>query len=98
MATPVVYIIYSEKWDKFYIGKSENYPQRIVFHNADENENWTKAGRPWNDFLVISCLSFKQAGKIERYIKAQKSRKYIQSLKEKPEYIQNLLRRFAHDC
>jgi putative endonuclease len=88
---PVAYIIYSEKLDKFYIGKSENFDQRIVFHNSDENEKWSKAGRPWKDFLVIPCLSFKQAGKIERYIKAQKSKKYILLLKSNPEYIANLL-------
>ncbi len=91
----VTYIIYSEKLDKFYIGKSENFDQRILFHNSNENEKWSKAGRPWKDFLIIPCDSFMQAGKIERYIKAQKSRKYIISLKEKPEYMTNLLVRFA---
>ena len=94
----VAYIIYSEKLDKFYIGKSENFDQRIIFHNSDENEKWSKAGRPWKSFLIIACESFKQAGKIERYIKAQKSRKYILAIKERPEYIESLLQRFAHDC
>jgi putative endonuclease len=98
MTEPVAYIIYSEKLDKFYIGKSENYLQRILFHNSDENEKWSKAGRPWTNFLLIPCVSFKQAGKIERYIKAQKSKKYILALKERPDYIANLLQRFAHDC
>jgi putative endonuclease len=92
---PIAYIIYSEKLDKFYIGKSENFPQRILFHNSDENEKWSKAGRPWVEFLIIPCENFKQAGKVERYIKDQKSRKYILQLKEKPEYIQNLLKRFT---
>jgi len=94
---PVVYIIYSEKLNKFYIGKSENFPQRLIIHNSDENEKWSKAGRPWIEYLVIECLNFKQAGKIERYIKAQKSKKYIQQLKEKPAYIENLLNRFLND-
>jgi putative endonuclease len=92
--TAVAYIIYSEKLDKFYIGKSENFPQRILFHNSDENEKWSKAGRPWVEFLVITCSNFEQAGKIERYIKAQKSRKYIFQLKERPDYILSLLKRF----
>ena len=94
----VTYIIYSEKLDKFYVGKSENYSQRIIIHNSDGNEKWSKAGRPWKDFLIIPCINFKQAGKIERYIKAQKSRKYIQSLKEQPDYVVNLLARFVNDC
>lgn len=95
---PVTYIIYSEKLDKFYIGKSETFSQRILFHNSDENEKWSKTGRPWVEFLIIPCETFKQAGKIERYIKAQKSRKYILQLNEKPEYLQNLRNRFANDC
>lgn len=95
MKKPVVYIIYSEKLDKFYVGKSENFEQRIMIHNSDENEKWSKAGRPWIEYLIIDCKSFTQAGKIERYIKAQKSKKYVVSLKEKPGYIENLLSRFA---
>ncbi len=92
--TPVVYILYSEKLDKFYIGKSQNFQQRLMIHNSDENEKWSKLGRPWKVFLIIDCLNFIQAGKIERYIKAQKSRKYILSLKDNYLSIDKLLSRF----
>jgi putative endonuclease len=95
MESAVVYILYSEKLDKFYVGKSENFRQRLIIHNSDENEKWSKAGRPWAEYLVIKCVNFKQAGKIERYIKAQKSRKYIVQLKEKPSVVENLMRRFC---
>ena len=98
LMNPVVYIIYSEKLDKFYIGKSENFAQRLMIHNLDENEKWSKVGKPWTEYLVVECLSFKQAGTIERYIKAQKSRKYIIQLKQKPNYIENLLSRFTNEC
>lgn len=37
MKKPVVYMIYSEKLDKFYIGKSENFEQRTLIYNSDEN-------------------------------------------------------------
>jgi putative endonuclease len=83
---PAAYIIYSEKIDKFYVGKSENFPQRLLFHNSDENEKWSKSGRPWAEYLVINCKTFKQAGKIERYIKAQKSRKCRQHSNAQPGY------------
>jgi len=52
---PVVYIIYSEKLNKFYIGKSENFAQRLMIHNSDENEKWSKVGKPWTEFLVVEC-------------------------------------------
>lgn len=94
----VVYILHSSKLDKFYIGFSENFEQRLMIHNSDENEKWSKAGRPWTEYLQIECLTKLQALKIEKYIKKQKSRKYIRSLKENPEYVQNLLKRFLADC
>ena len=52
---PVVYIIYSEKLDKFYIGKSENFAQRLMIHNLDENEKWSKVGKPWTEYLIVEC-------------------------------------------
>jgi len=89
----VVYILYSQVLDKFYIGYSENIVQRLSFHNSPENLKWTKAGSPWEIFFLLSCQSVKQARKIERYIKNQKSRKYIISLKERKDMQENLLMR-----
>ena len=96
--TSVAYIIYSKKLDKYYVGQSDNFVQRLQIHNSDENEKWSKAGRPWVEFLVIECKCKKQSLRIEKYIKAQKSRKYIESLKARKDYVENLLKRFANDC
>ncbi len=91
----LVYILYSSKLDKFYVGFSENFTQRKGIHNSDENEKWTKVGRPWIEYLLIECNSKPQALKIEKYIKKQKSKKYIIALKQNPRYVQNLLERFT---
>ncbi len=93
---PVVYILYSVKLDKFYIGFSENFNQRLEIHNDEANEKWSKNGAPWEEFLVIECSSKTQGLKMEKYIKKQKSKKYILSLKENLHYRENLLNRFAH--
>ncbi len=90
----VVYILYSEKLDKFYIGYSENMEQRIGFHNSEENLKWTKSGAPWQIYLLISCATVSQARKIERYIKQQKSKKYILQLIERKDMVENLKSRF----
>jgi putative endonuclease len=92
---PVAYIIYSEKLDKFYIGKSENFTQRISMHNSDQNQHWTKTGQPWKEFLIVNCNSYAQAGKIEHYIKAQKSRKFISELNQNPGRVEKLCMRFS---
>jgi len=91
----VVYILYSKSLDKFYVGYSENMEQRIGFHNSEENLKWTKSGTPWEIYLMIPSESVMQARKMERYIKQQKSRKYIQLLKERADIRKNLLNRFA---
>ncbi len=41
-----VYILYSQDFDKFYIGQTENINVRIARHNAG-TEKATKPYRPW---------------------------------------------------
>ena len=79
----VVYILYSDRLDKFYIGFSENIDQRISFHNSEENLKWSKSGAPWVIYITIPCDTVSQARKMERYIKQQKSRKCILQLLER---------------
>ena len=91
----VVYILFSEKLSKFYIGFSENLQQRIEFHNSSQNLKWTKAGAPWNLYFLIDCSSKSQAMAIEKYIKKQKSKQYILDLKNKPDSLNNLMTKFS---
>jgi predicted GIY-YIG superfamily endonuclease len=49
-----VYIIYSENFDKYYIGETYEIEQRLMFHNSsDDNTNSTKSGIPWGLFLAL---------------------------------------------
>jgi len=49
-----VYIIYSEKFDKYYIGETYETGQRLTFHNSiEDNTNSTKSGIPWILFLAL---------------------------------------------
>jgi putative endonuclease len=41
-----VYIIYSEKLDKYYIGFSSNVGERLLKHNR-KSKGFSNAGRPW---------------------------------------------------
>ena len=72
-----VYIIYSEKIDRFYVGYTDNLEWRLQRHN----EGWgkfTKRGVPW---LIVYSEVFQskpEAIRREREIKAKKSRKYIE--------------------
>ena len=94
-----VYILYSEKIDRFYVGNTElKVLERLAQHNQGLNKNaFTIKGRPWTLFHSFSCESRRQARQIERHIKKMKSKKYILNLKNYPEIKQKLLTRFKSD-
>ncbi len=77
-----IYILYSKQYDKYYIGHSDNYLQRLIQHNTQEHFNtYTSKFRPWTLAVVFECgQSRKEALRLERFIKSQKSRKLIEQL------------------
>ena len=83
-----VYILYSSKLDRFYIGTTDDIPNRLIEHNNEHYKgSFTSRGVPWVLYLSIDGLSSEKAYKIERQIKNMKSKKYIQNLKTFPEII-----------
>jgi len=86
-----VYIIYSQKLDRYYIGSSDNFDLRIKEHNSGlYSDAFTKRGIPWEKTIVLDGLSSKQAYLIEKHLKKMKSKKYIQALIKYPELFQKL--------
>ena len=78
-----VYILYSEKIDKYYIGITHSIDLRVHRHNSGYYENkWSAKGVPWSLFFSIKCSSKSQAFKIEQHIKAMKSKTYLRNLKK----------------
>ena len=91
-----VYILYSQKLDKFYTGYSNDFANRLSFHNdLDRNGIWTRKGIPWVEYFKITNLTEKQARGIESYIKRMKSKKYIENLASYPEMIEPLKVRYG---
>ena len=77
-----IYILYSPTEDKYYVGYTTNYQQRLIQHNTQEYFNtYTSKYRPWGLTAVFECSSDEGvAKKIEKFIKMQKSRKLIEQL------------------
>jgi putative endonuclease len=74
-----VYILFSLKLNKYYVGSTTDLQRRLVEHNRGK-EKFTKTGVPWQ--LVYSEV-FEQiaaARKRELEIKKKKSRNYIESI------------------
>ena len=75
-----VYILYSEKYDKFYIGQTNNLQERLWKHNNLETDSFTSKFRPWEIVASFQFETREKALKAEKFVKRQKSRKFIQKL------------------
>ena len=76
-----VYIIYSEKLDKYYVGYTVDISKRIGEHNSGISTYTAKA----NDWILKYSEYFPDRGTAiarEREIKKMKSRTYIEHLTE----------------
>jgi putative endonuclease len=74
-----VYIIYSQKLDRYYIGYSENLAKRLLEHNSGAS-TYTSKAQDWELKYQIPFNSREEALREEKRIKGKKSRKYIEWL------------------
>lgn len=74
-----MYILYSEKLDKYYIGACKDFDRRFYEHNIGHSK-FTSLGTPWVLAYKEEFGDLKLAKKREREIKIKKSRKYIEEL------------------
>ena len=76
-----IYILYSETSDLYYVGYTKSFEQRLYQHNQSGHNTFTSKHRPWVLKAVYQCgESESEAVWIERFIKKQKSRKFIERL------------------
>jgi len=75
-----VYALYSEKFDKIYIGQTDKLERRIVEHNEGLLSVYTKRYRPWQIIYTEVFATRTQALKREKQLKSQKGREFIWDL------------------
>jgi putative endonuclease len=94
---PFVYILYSPSYSQFYIGATTVAVEgRLERHISKHYENnFTTKTQDWELFFEIECSTMNQALKIEKHIKAMKSKKYITDLKKYPEMAEKLKLKYA---
>ena len=89
MAT--VYILYSAKLNKYYIGSCADFTERFRQHQEGFfSDSFTEKANDWEVFYLLDGLTYSQSRKIELHIKKMKSKKYIQNLKNYPEIAEKL--------
>jgi len=72
----LVYVLFSKKHDRIYIGMTNNMDRRIKEHNTGRNRS-TKAYIPW---IIVHSENYDNrvdARKREKYLKSYRGRLYI---------------------
>ncbi|MRX67042.1 putative endonuclease [Flavobacterium resistens] len=76
----VVYILYSEKFNKNYTGYTSNLIERFKSHNLLGTKEYTLKFRPWKVIHVEFFNSKSEAIKREKYLKTGIGREFIKNL------------------
>ena len=80
-----LYILYSGGSDRYYVGQTNNVQARLKDHNSGDrptqSTKYTFKHRPW-ELKCSFCVGEDRglAMKVERYIKKQKDRRFIEKL------------------
>jgi len=77
----IVYILYSEKFDKTYIGFTSSLIERFKSHNLLAKTGYTTKYRPWVVSHIEVFETKTDAIKREKWLKSGHGRKFINDLK-----------------
>ena len=72
-----VYVLYSEKFDKLYIGFTTDLHNRLLSHNHLAKKGFTVKYRPWKLMHSETFQSQKEAMRREKQLKSGQGRKWI---------------------
>jgi putative endonuclease len=75
-----VYVLFSPKFKKIYIGFTSNLEQRIISHNILGKKGWTMRYRPWEIVHSETFDSKHEAMNREKQLKNANYRLWIWSL------------------
>ena len=75
-----VYVLFSEKFNKIYIGYTSDLDARFLSHNLLANKGWTIKFRPWKIIHTEIFTEKLQALKREKELKSAKGRAFLRNL------------------
>jgi putative endonuclease len=81
-----VYVLWSEKLHKRYVGHTQNIESRLKEHNSGK-VHFTKAGIPWRIVYKEEYPSRSEAMKREKFLKSGKGRKLLDEIIKLDEVI-----------
>jgi putative endonuclease len=72
----VVYILYSESLDRYYVGQTNNLEKRIKTHNSC-GKKYTSKGMPWKLINSYFCDTRSEALQLESKIKKRGIKRFL---------------------
>jgi len=69
-----VYVLYSDTYQKIYIGLSSDLTARLAAHNAENGKGYTHSFRPWKIIHTESYSTKAEAQKREKQLKSARGR------------------------
>jgi putative endonuclease len=83
-----VYILYSEPFNKYYVGHTNDMQRRLLEHNELSLISYTSKYRPWKLMAQIEISETRDiAMKVEKYIKSQKRKSFIELVIQKSDDV-----------
>ncbi|MFM8431209.1 MAG: GIY-YIG nuclease family protein [Bacteroidota bacterium] len=76
----VVYVLFSQRCGKHYVGFTSNLEQRLLSHNQLSKKGWTTRCRPWKIIHSESFPSKSEAMRREKWLKSGVGRRFIDCL------------------
>ncbi|AUP81170.1 GIY-YIG nuclease family protein [Flavivirga eckloniae] len=73
----VVYILYSQKRSRYYIGQTSDIKKRLVKHNNGLVPS-TKGGSPWQLIKYLEVADRSEALKLEKKIKKRGAKRFLE--------------------
>ena len=74
------YVLFSESFNKIYIGFTSDIDKRLLSHNSLAKKGWTIKFRPWKLIYSEVYKSKKEAMKREKQLKSAQGREFIRNL------------------
>ncbi|MFS4417554.1 GIY-YIG nuclease family protein [Maribacter sp. 2307ULW6-5] len=89
-----LYILYSHKIDKHYVGESPDMVNRLKQHNSHHFKGaFTKTASDWEIVLSFECGNRENALYLEKFVKRMKSRAFIEKIIKENEILADILRK-----
>ncbi len=72
-----VYVLYSERYDKIYIGQTQDIQNRMLWHNELSEKGYTIKYRPWKVVYTEDFETRTEALRREKQLKTGRGRRFI---------------------